>query len=194
MPNQSLGFTDTDKCVNVIYIYPSTLNVSEVVVKTFAPVIINEEKYNRHGYKPLTFPTQLWTSDARKSDTPEYFRSLNWRVAGQQNRLDEMLEANLAGRFMPWILPGERARFISPLDGLTELEGYIEAVNDVWSPSGERTTQLTITRALPKQLYQTPAYFAHGLYEYVPLKATDKDTGRTVVAAPGRTIDVSQDP
>lgn len=191
-PNTSMGSYNTDKSVNVFYIYPSTLNVSDVVVKTFAPVIIHEAKYRRHGYKPLTFPTQLWANNAKKEDAPEYFRRLNWRVAGQNNRLDEMLDVTLSGRFMPWVLPGERARFWGYLgDEQSEMEGYIEAVTDVWSPNGERSTQVQVTRGLPKNLYQTPSYFANGLSEYVPVKATDKDTGRTVIAFPQRTIDRS---
>lgn len=163
--------------LNTFAIYPSTFVTDQTALRVFAPTVINLEKYRRFGYRPLSYPTQLWGYNGQGEQVDAYFNALNWRVAGQNNRLDEMFSAGLNLGFSPWIYPGERVRFWAHLpDGPSALEGYVQGVTDTWGVEA-RTTRLEVVRALPLSRYTSADFFAHGLQAFAP-PGTNPDSGR----------------
>lgn len=155
---------------SAFFVNAAALSVSETFAKTYSPPVVSIPKYQRYGYRPLTWQTVLWQNTAKET-APEFFRSLNWRIAGQWNRMDEYAGANFSIRLAPWIKPGSRVRYYNQLgDHQSKMEGYVESVAHTFVPGGVRKTALRIIRALPVATYQTPAFFAWGLSEIKPLK------------------------
>jgi len=156
---------------NAFYVHPRALPLDETVVITWAPAIVNLGAWKRYGYRPLTWATWLWGSNANKEKAPEFFQRLNWRVAGQHNRMDEYAGAEITLRLAPHIRPGERVRVENRLgDRTSTFLYYVEEVRHEFSPTGARTTTLKVSRGLPEDLYRDPGWFVKGLREYSPLK------------------------
>uniref|UniRef100_A0A7C5VJD6 Uncharacterized protein n=1 Tax=Thermus caliditerrae TaxID=1330700 RepID=A0A7C5VJD6_9DEIN len=162
---------DDGEVANVFFVYPRALPLDETFVMTYAPAIINLDSWRRYGYRPLTWATWLWGANAPKEAAPEFFRRLNWRLAGQRNRMDEYAGAELTLRLSPHIRPGERVRVENRLgDATSVFLYYVEEVRHAFSPTGARTTTLKVSRGLPEDLYRDPGWFVAGLKEHDPLK------------------------
>lgn len=155
---------------SAFFVNAAALAVSETFAKTYSPPVVSVPKYRRYGYRPLTWQTVLW-QNSDKEVAPEFFRRLNWRVAGQWNRMDEYAGANFGLRLAPWIRPGQRVRYRNQLgDHQSTMEGYVESVSHSFVPGGAKRTTLKIIRALPVSTYRNPAFFAWGLSELRPIK------------------------
>ncbi|RTG97851.1 hypothetical protein CSW25_04940 [Thermus scotoductus] len=156
---------------NAFYVHPRILPLDETVVITYAPAILNLDSWRRYGYRPLTWATWLWGSTANKEVAPEFFSRLNWRIAGQHNRMDEYAGAELTVRLSPHIRPGERVRVENRLGDRTSVFlYYVEEVRHTWTPTGPWTTTLRVSRGLPEAVYRDAGWFVEGLREYSPLK------------------------
>ena len=157
--------------VNFIYVYPKTLQLDETMQMTYAPPIMHDRKWKRFGFRPMSFATNLWGRDAAKEDALEFFRALNWRIAGQWNRADEFFEGKISIRLAPHIRPGERVRVNNLLgDDTTTFQYYVDAVSHSFSVEGERKTTLTLSRGLPEALYADESWFTEGYVELPPVK------------------------
>lgn len=161
----------SSEVANVFAIYPKTLDLDETMQLTWAPPIINESKWRQWGYKPMTWPTFLWGQDAAKEDALEYFRVLNWRLAGQHNRRDEMWHETLSLPLAPHIRVGERVRLPVMLgDESTMFQFYVTGVQHRYASSAQRSTMLTLDRGLPEKVYQGGRWFTEGLAQYDPFR------------------------
>ncbi len=157
--------------VNFVYCYPKALTLDESMQITWAPPLEHEHKWQQFGYKPLSWATNLWGHDAAKEDALEYFRMLNWRLAGQWSSMDEYFEGTVGVRLAPHIRPGERVRLNNTLgDDTTTFEYYVIEVSNTFFVRGERKTTLKLERGLPEDTYRDGSYFVDGWRELPPLR------------------------
>lgn len=156
---------------NFFYVYPRTFNFDEVFNLTYAPVIINDDSWKRHGYRPLSFASWLWGRGAAKEGAENYFQRLNWRLASQHNRRDEFFGGQLTMRLAPHIRVGERIKLRHRVgDDTTVALAYVSGVSHRFSVRGPRLTTLSIERGLAERFYEDGAWFVKGLIQHNPIR------------------------
>lgn len=162
---------NAEGAVSFFSVYPKTLELDETMQLTWAPPIINDYKWRRWGYRPMSWASFLWGRDAAKEDAFEYFRELNWRVAGQHNRLDEMWSESLSVPLAPHVRVGERVRLPVRLgDETVHYQAYVEGVRHSYGSTAQSGTTLSLSRGLPEPLYQSGRWFTDRLVEYEPFR------------------------
>lgn len=161
---QTLRDSD-DKVVSFTMILPKAFNLDEVDAVHWAPPIVNDELWQRYGYKPLQWQTVLWGVDAAKEDAPEFFRRLNYRIASQHNRADEFLSGSVPLKLSPHIRIGERVTLQDAFDFQGKYQFYVSAVNHTYAPDGNKKTTLSLERGLPEENYKDGAFWSKGLSE-----------------------------
>ncbi len=170
---------------NAFFLTPATFALDTTLQKAYIPVVVNVPKWERYGYRPLSWQTGLWGQDARGEGITEFFRALNWRVAAQHNRLEEYSGATLELRLAPWLQPGHRAKYRHYVgDDTAIFQGYITSVTHTWSPGpqGKRSTTVQLDRCTGEAIYTRDiGFFTFGLSEYNPLG--DKDLPEAQVRA-----------
>lgn len=156
---------------NFIYLYPRAITLDESHALTWAPPLEHTANWERFGYRPLSWATHLWGRDAAKENAMEFFQSLNWRLAGQWNNMEQYFSGSIGIRLAPHIRPGDRVRINKVLgDDATTHQYYVEGVSHTFVVTGDRTTALMLKRGLPEATYQDAGYFIAGWRELPPIR------------------------
>lgn len=149
---------------NFFTLYPAFEPLDETMSMSVGISVENVSSIQRVGYRPLSMKTHLLESTVKEQDLIAFSKELTWRVAAQQNRMDEMFTFNLEYPLSPKVKPGEVVRFNAPLGDSTQVFlGYVAARTHRHAIEKGGTTALSLVRCLPEQIYKTPNWFAQGL-------------------------------
>lgn len=153
---------------NYFLVYPSLEAMTETLAIAASIGLRNLSSMNRFGFSPLIIRSHMLDSTLKEQDFIEFSKDLTWRLAVQQNRLDEMYSIPLDVPLMPEIAVGERIQFLSPFQGEV-FEGHISGRSHQWVADRGGKTTINIERALPKAIYdnaESNGWFEQGLEEF----------------------------
>ncbi|MBB6097371.1 hypothetical protein HNR42_000785 [Deinobacterium chartae] len=110
--------------------------------------------------------TNLILGEGSEANMLDLARSLTWRLAGQHNRVEDMFSGTYTVPFSPHLRAGTRIRLRAPIGDRTRvMEGYVTSRTHTWSRERGGQTSVSVTRMLPAEVYEDPAWFAVGLSE-----------------------------
>jgi len=179
-PVNQQSMTDFDDGIyNFFLTTPKAFSFDEMSSMTYAPAIINDREWKRHGYRPLTWGTYLLGEGVDKAGGAfgDFFTRLNWRLATQNNRLDGYRGGSVGIRLAPHIGIGERVLLNHIAnDDTTRSMYYVKGVSHNFTRASA-STSLTLDRGLPEGAYGNDAVFLDGLALYSALGALYKNQG-----------------
>lgn len=153
-----------DAVRNFFLVVPRFQGLNDEMAFTVGIGVNNRASIEEFSYSPMKIATNLVFDEKNRRNVVENAIALTWRLAGQWNRMDEMLAGNLTIPLSPQIWPGDRVRFLAPSgDRTSVMEGYVVGRTHSWSREGGGSTTLQLDRVLPQKLYGDPLFFARGL-------------------------------
>jgi len=160
---QSRARTDT-AVRNFFMAYPALSFTDDEFLFGLGAVIAHRASIQRYGYRPMNIRTHLVHNDGQdREGVADFMFELTYRLAGQWNRLHEMMSGTLQVPFYPWIRPGERVRAPSLWDAEELAEYHVRGRTLSWQPESGGSMTLAVERGLPVRVYEDPDWFVAGL-------------------------------
>ncbi len=160
---QSRARTDT-AVRNFFMAYPALSFSDDQFLFGLGAVVAHRASIQRFGYRPMNIRTHLVLNDGLdRSTVADFMFALTYRLAGQWNRLHEMMSGTLQAPFYPWIRPGERVRAPSLWDAEELAEYHVRGRQLTWQPERGGSMSLAVERGLPVGVYRDADWFVQGL-------------------------------
>ncbi|MDO8357322.1 MAG: hypothetical protein Q7U76_13105 [Nitrospirota bacterium] len=140
---------------NVYLTFPHYPFIQERQFLLNVPVIIDEERFHKYGYKPLMpYTTLLKAPGINNTADPliGFYSALNWRIASWHVFNDRFMSGYKTFKLLPHVHVGEKLLDRSTWKAREELY-YVESVSHHFVQNEKATTTVGLTRGLAKTDY-----------------------------------------